>query len=44
MCKDNSIIWTLILIYIFFACKNSNSNSVGINSNNVFAFTSGIPI
>ncbi len=45
MCKDNTIIWTIILIYIFFTCKSNNSNASGNSSNNIFDFTtSGIPI
>ena len=44
MCKDNTIIWTIILIYIFFACKSNNSKANGINNAEILEFTSGIPI
>ncbi|MEG0221442.1 MAG: hypothetical protein RR922_06950 [Clostridia bacterium] len=43
MCKDNTIVWFAILIYIMFSCKNSNSNNI-VGPNEILEFSSGLPI
>ncbi len=42
MCKDNSIIWFILLILIFFNCRG-NSSSNPLNFNQFFELESSTP-
>jgi hypothetical protein len=44
MCKDNSCIWLILLIVIFFNCKNQDNSSTPLNFDTFFGVESSSPL
>lgn len=43
MCKDNSCIWLILLILIFFNCNPEGNSSTPLNFNTFFELESSSP-